>query len=216
MASLEGLRLKINKYLRLKYANKRQNELNNKDFTIISNNCWGGMIYESYNLEKQSPTVGLFFMAKDYIDFISNLRENLDSEISFINPKDSKYYNELKGNKKFGTYPIGKIGDIEIMFLHYKSQKEAYEKWTRRKKRVNFEKLIIKFNDQNGCTQNDIDRFMNLEYKNKLFFTTKKWKNINKKYTIKVFQLFNKKYINSSMEPFGKRITNYINQIDEK
>ena len=58
------------KYLRLKYANKRQNELNNKDFTIISNNCWGGMIYESYNLEKQSPTVGLFFMAKDYIDFI--------------------------------------------------------------------------------------------------------------------------------------------------
>ena len=40
--------------------------------TIFSNNCWGGMIYESYNLPKNSPTVGLFFFADDYIFFLEH------------------------------------------------------------------------------------------------------------------------------------------------
>ena len=28
------------------------------------------MVYESFNLPKQSPTVGLFFMADEYIKFL--------------------------------------------------------------------------------------------------------------------------------------------------
>ena len=67
----EGLRLKVLKYWRLGLANYRKKQLKYTDFTIISNNCWGGMIYESYNSPKESPTVGMFFMAKDYIEFLS-------------------------------------------------------------------------------------------------------------------------------------------------
>lgn len=69
MPTYEGLRLKILKYWRLGLANYRKKQLKSTNFTIISNNCWGGMIYESYNLPKESPTVGMFFIAKDYIEF---------------------------------------------------------------------------------------------------------------------------------------------------
>ena len=48
----EGLRLKVLKFWRLGLANYRKKQLKSTDFTIISNNCWGGMIYESYNLQK--------------------------------------------------------------------------------------------------------------------------------------------------------------------
>lgn len=70
----EGLRLKVLKYWRVGLADWRKKQLKSTDFTIISNNCWGGMIYESYNLPKESPTVGMFFMARDYIEFLSDLK----------------------------------------------------------------------------------------------------------------------------------------------
>ena len=55
------------------FANFRKRKLNKEKFTIISNNCWGGMVYESVNLIKQSPTVGLYILPTDYLKFISNI-----------------------------------------------------------------------------------------------------------------------------------------------
>ena len=40
--------------------------LQNTNFSIISNNCWGGYVYQEQNLPYQSPFVGLFLYAKDY------------------------------------------------------------------------------------------------------------------------------------------------------
>lgn len=116
MPTYEGLRLKLLKFRRIVFANRRQKKLNNTNFTIISNNCWGGMTYETYNLPKQSPTVGLFFMAEDYIKFISDLKGYLSEDLRFISPRDSKWRNakEIKNDSHFGQYPIGKLGDIEI------------------------------------------------------------------------------------------------------
>lgn len=215
MPSIEGLRLKINKFLRLKFANNRNKKLENKDFTIISNNCWGGMIYESYNLKKLSPTVGLFFMADDYIKFISNIKYYLNCELKFINKATSKNRDCLANTYRFGEYPIGLLDDIEIYFVHYKSEEEAKEKWKRRCKRINFNNILFKFSDQNGCTENDVINFSKLQYKNKLLFTVKDW-NIDKNQYIKFYQ-YNKKNIQTSHEPFGNNrkinITTYLNNM---
>lgn len=133
------------------------------------------MICEIYNLQKESPTAGLFFMAKDYIEFLSDLKGYIEGELSFIKPEKSRWKEipQIARDKRFGQYPVGVLSNgkntIEIFFLHYQSEREAREKWERRILRINWDKLLVKFNDQNGCTEEDVDSFMNLPFKNKLF-----------------------------------------------
>lgn len=138
MPTYEGLRLKVLKYWRVGLANWRKKQLKSTDFTIISNNCWGGMIYESYNLKKKSPTVGMFFMAKDYVEFLSDLKGYISSELIFIKPEESRWKDmpQLAEDERFGHYPVGVLSNgkntIELFFLHYHSEQEAREKWQRR------------------------------------------------------------------------------------
>ena len=58
------------------------------------------------------------------------------------------------------------------MFLHYQNQDIALAKWKRRCERVNFDNLIVKFNDQNLFSQSDYESFNKMQFQNKLFFTT--------------------------------------------
>ena len=151
------------------FAKRRGASLKKKKFTIISNNCWGGYIYRVFNSQYQSPTVGLFIMPNDYIKFVNNLEHYIkDCKLSFIKPEESHNYKELLGHEKFGEYPIGVLDDVEICFMHYKTEKEALEKWTRRCKRIAWDNLIIKFCDQNGCTKKQIDAFNKIDKYDKM------------------------------------------------
>lgn len=146
----------------------RRKLLKDENFTIISNNCFGGGVYQYFDLPYNSPTVGLYFFAKDYIKFLKNLKYYLNLKLKFIPCEESKNYIYLTEDSK--KVPIGILDDVEIVFLHYKSEKEAFEKWERRKKRINWDRLIVKFNDQNNATEEDIKEFDKLDYKNKLCF----------------------------------------------
>ncbi len=210
---VEKIRLKIRKkYIKLTHKLRRKKIYNN-EFTIISNNCWGGFIYQSYGLKYNSPTIGLYFTAKDYIKFIKELKKYLSLELTFIEPKDSKNYKNLDVD-----FPIGKLGDIEIYFMHYKSKKEAKDKWDRRRERINWKNIIIKFSNQNDCTIKEINDFINLKYKNKICFVNKK--ELNKKGTIYIKQLFKTDDIKASFEPFGNskyiNINELINNLEEE
>lgn len=172
------------------FSKVRNKKINNKDFTIISNNCFAGWVYRIFNLEYLTPTVGLFIMPDDYLKFIENLEYYLSLEMKFIssdNSKHSKYLSEKV--KKFGKYPIGLLEDVEIHFLHYENEKEALEKWNRRKKRININKIIFKFNDQNGCKREHIEKFTNMKFKNKIcFVSNEEYKNIKGTIFIKEFK----------------------------
>lgn len=221
MPSLEGIRLKFrNKIFIPLTCKSRGKKLKNNDFTIISNNCWGGTVYEAHNLPKESPTVGMFFMAEDYIKFVSDLNHYLDAPLVFIKPEESRWKDaeEVSGDSRFGLYPVGRLDDIEIFFLHYHSEQEARDKWERRIQRINWDKLLVKFNDQNGCTEKNVEEFMKLPYKNKLFFTCKEWPNLSMRGGYCVIKQFPKcDHIMASYEPFGKskyvNITNVINEL---
>lgn len=151
---------------------KRNSLLKHKDVTIISNNCYAGLTYEYLNLPFNSPTIGLYFFAEEYIKFIKKIKYYTTLPLEEMNVKDSKYYDELKKLKQDDKV-IGKLDDVEIVFLHYKNFKEAKEKWERRCKRINYSKLIVKFNDQNLCSEKEINEFSALKYKNKICFTAK-------------------------------------------
>ncbi len=212
----EGLRLKILGVRRKNFSTLRKKKIKKEKFTIISNNCWGGEIYESYNLIKQSPTVGLFFMASDYIKFVYDIREYLTKDLIFIDPNDSKYIELLKKDRFYGNYPVAKLGDIEIFFMHYKSKSQALNKWKRRIKRINWDHILYKFNDQNGCTIDDLKKFKNLPVKNKIFFTVRddfaKYQNV-----IKIKAPKTHTFIKASYESFGNskyvNINNLINKL---
>lgn len=151
--------------------------IKNKNVTIISNNCWAGIFYRNNNLEYLSPTLGLFFMAEEYIKFIYNIRDYINQDIEFISIEQSKYKSYLK--KLNYKSPIGKIKDVEIMFLHYENEDEAREKWNRRKTRINWNNIIYKFSDQNMCTYEHLKRFQEFEAKNKICFTTRKYEGLD-------------------------------------
>ena len=60
----------------------------------------------------------------------------------------------------------------------------------KRKKRINYNNIIYKFNDQNELTDDEFNSFNKFEAKNKLFFTS------NIKYKDYKFSYFEKKYDN--------------------
>lgn len=148
------------------------------DMTVISSNCFAGRIMQDLHMKYNSPTLGLYFMYPDYIEFLQNLNFYLkDAKIQFV--EHSKYplgdERRAEWTRKKHWYPIGLLdGKVEIHFLHYHSEEEAAEKWYRRAKRVNWNKLLIIGMDQNLCSENDIHAFGQLPFKNKLFFSSKK------------------------------------------
>lgn len=166
---MKKILLNIYKYTFGKIKNKM---IKDKNITIISNNCWGGIFYRNHNLRYLSPTLGMFFIGDEYIKFIYNMKKYINSSnLEFIDISESKYCDYLRKIKYKGF--VGKIEDCEICFLHYKNQNEAKEKWNRRKARINWNNILYKFNDQNLCTYENLKAFNNFKADKKLCFTAK-------------------------------------------
>lgn len=144
-----------------------------RDFTIISNNCWAGKAYQYLDMPYLSPTVGLYFFAEDYLHFVSNLRYYLSLDLAFISAEESRYVDILRERNQLDV-PIGVLDDVEIVFLHYKSRSEAKEKWDRRKQRVNYENVILKFSNMNLCTAECMKKFDAFPFQNKFMLNKNK------------------------------------------
>ena len=172
----ERIRHKIIRKLYPVLAPYRRKKINNTDFTIISNNCWGGICYEYFGLPKDSPTVGTYFFAEDYIKFISNLKYYLNTQIRIIKAEESKHYKSLKEKNELDV-PIGVLDDVEIVFLHYRDPELAVQKWNRRIKSVNYDNIIIKFSYMNECNDEIISRFRKITGVKKICFIGGKGEN---------------------------------------
>ena len=156
------------------YRAKSRLRLRNKKFTIISNNCWAWSVYEDMGQPYNTPTIGLYFFAPCYLKLLQNLKHYLECKLDF--KRDSLYE---EGNKRISKcshfYPIGVLDDIEIHFLHYKTEEDALAKWNKRVRRVNFDNLFIAGSDKDLCTPQYIAQFDLLPYKNKVFFSAKNY-----------------------------------------
>ncbi|KQL42432.1 hypothetical protein AN960_00250 [Bacillus sp. FJAT-25509] len=149
-------------------------KLKNHDFSIISNNCTGSLITHDLGKRFLTPTVNLFLSTRDFIKFIENIDFYLQQKIEEI-------------FKEGINYPIGKLGDIELHFMHFETIIEAKEKWYERSKRINYENLYIIMVDGDGCSDEIIQRFEKLPFK-KVFLTNKNYKQYNSSFYIKGFE----------------------------
>ncbi|WP_010182680.1 DUF1919 domain-containing protein [Aquimarina agarilytica] len=130
----------------------------NKNFVVISNNCWGAEIYKRLGIKYNTPFVGLFIFGPDYLKLLSNFDHFINLELNF--KQESKW---IKNTKQ---YPIGYLDDIEIHFLHYVNNDEAKSKWTKRLKRMNEIKdkdhFYFKICDREHATNDIIIKFHDL------------------------------------------------------
>lgn len=209
---LAKLKAKYPQYLRTLFSPLRKIGLKNRDFTIISNNCWGGIMYQYYGLEYRSPFIGLFIPMPCYIKLLLSFDTVMAAELSFIEAEQSEYYckkSDLAGKK----YPVGVLpGDIEIHFLHYKTKEEAREKWQKRKTRINKSNMLVKMAEIDFCTKELIEAFDKLPFKNKICYTANYYPDIKsavllpQKYTKNGEVLTEWKYNPSSLKAVFNRL----------
>ena len=140
-----------------KHIKTLKKRLVNENVTIISPNCTGGVMYHDLGLQFRSPTVNLYFEAEDYIKFCENLKYYLDIELCEFVSDD------------ITEYPIGKLGDLTVYFVHYKTFDEAKQKWDERKKRIDFNNLLILGSDRDGMNNELISRFDKLNFAKVMF-----------------------------------------------
>ncbi|WP_042215765.1 DUF1919 domain-containing protein [Paenibacillus borealis] len=144
-------------------------KLKNDNFSIISNNCWGGQVYKNLGKPYNTPFVGLFIYGPCYIKLLENLDYYLHTPLTFT---DTSQYKETP------SYPVGLLHDIEIHFMHYTDENEAYEKWNRRLARFNWNNIFIKLSDRDLTSEEHVQRFDALTYP-KVFFSSKNTPGIN-------------------------------------
>ena len=128
------------------------------DFTIISNNCTGGYVYQYFGISYKTPTEGIYFITSDYIKILERPEYYFKHNVKLIDPKEST----LARAGQNITYPVGVIDDVEVYFMHYPNPQEAVEKWKRRASRMNFNKLFFLLTETELMQNGDAERFSSI------------------------------------------------------
>lgn len=145
---------KLQRYRRDKVALRAKKQLTSEKFTVISQNCIGGVLYHDLGAEFLSPTINLYFKEPDFVRFVQNLEYYMNLEL------------KMRWEEEF---PVGTMGDISVYFMHYKTCREAKEAWERRKKRINWDKILIIATDTAGYGEGTWDEWCKIEYPKVLF-----------------------------------------------
>ena len=164
-----------------KYRDKLNHEMRRKlegvgPFTIFSNNCLGGIIYHDAGLQFTSPLINTAMDGEDFLQFLSNPKHYLSCEMEFFS---------WPGR----NFPIARIDDVEVNFVHYVSSEESKQKWKIRAERIAWDNIFIIATDNDGmCHEECLKKFDELPYKNKIMFVSKDYPQYDWAIQIKTFK----------------------------
>lgn len=112
----------------------KRKKLVNENFTLLTMNCFAGIVYHNLNIPFLSPTINIRFEnIRHFYKFCSNLKYYISTELV-----------EIPSNE---PYPMAKLDDLIIHLVHYKTFIDAKKKWDERKIRINYDNLYIIAND---------------------------------------------------------------------
>lgn len=153
-----------------KYICNLRKKVTNKDVSIISNNCIGGILYHDLGTRFNSPTINTLIYGDEFVYFASNLKYYLSVNLTLSSNND---------------YPIGilksdklNLPDIHIHFLHDKDFSIAKQNWDKRKQRVNYNNIVVIYEHFNKNDAEILNKFNNFVPYKKVAFTHKKFKNV--------------------------------------
>lgn len=139
--------------------------------SIISSNCWGGILCHTLGMECLSPFKNLWVSAADMIKMMPNLREYLSADLYF-----KRWASQPDGKSE---YPVMGIKEIEIHFNHYEEIERAEADWMRRRRKVNYENLLVMIFTEE---ESEVEQFIKLDVRRKICFIPEhmnKWKENN-------------------------------------
>lgn len=171
------LRRKVSVFYRDKLNKDIRSKLENvTPFTIFSNNCLGAVFYHDAGCEFTSPLINTAMDGKDFIKFVSDPKHYLSADMEFFT---------WPGR----NFPIAKIDDVEINFVHYKTPEECVAAWKRRAERIVWDNIFIIATDHDGMYQEEcLNLFDKLPYKNKIMFVSKEYPQYSWAIPIKQFK----------------------------
>ena len=127
--------------------------------SIISMNCFGGLLSHTLGLPFRSPFVNMFLDEKDFLRLVQSLQAFMEKNLTL---KEMKWNEVLKFN-----YPIVKLGDVDIVMNHYPGFDEAVSKWNKRKARINWSNLFVTMYTEDEKISREFDA---LPYEKKVCF----------------------------------------------
>jgi len=137
-------------------------KLKKSRISIISNNCWGGTVYNTLGMECLSPFKNLFLEDDSYLRMLSNLEYYLKCE-----PSEGGFATDIHSGQK---YPILRLDDVLLHCNHDDIYETAVENWKRRVKKINMDNLFIEMYTDNRISAK---RFCQLKkYLNKICFVS--------------------------------------------
>lgn len=136
-----------------------------KRIIILSSDCVGGRLMKDFELPQYTPTVNNWYSGDDFMKICFNPDYYFSQDV---------IYNGLDSNGE----PTGKMDDVIIHFGHTSGFNESYKKWMigcksyfRAKKKEHI--ICVVANDRNSFSENTLELYGKLPYKNKIIFVHK-------------------------------------------
>ena len=139
---------------------KSRKSLQNREFTLITSNCIGGIIYHELGMKFYSPTINLRIDSDQFAEFVLKMDYYLEQDLKFIRTEE--------------TCPVALLDDIKIYFTHYKTEEEASRKWQERKKRIQWDNLFVMLNDRDGLSEKTMAALCQVKCRGMVMFTAKR------------------------------------------
>ncbi len=130
-------------------------KIRKRDWTIISNSCFGGMLYYQFALECKSPFKNMWIEGGQYLKMLEDLPGYLSKTPVFDHWEEARsIYDEPR-------YPVLKLGDVQLHCNHDTDPDKAIDDFVRRRRLVNLDKLMVVMTSDNAQI---IEGFRNLPY----------------------------------------------------
>ncbi len=160
-----------NNFIKKCRIKRMRKQLRNEEITLFTPNCLGGILFHDLGLRFLSPTVNLMMTQTDFLEFVLHLDEYINGEFEFIEKKEHEcpcaYLYRSNSDKK-----------IMVAFTHYKTEKEALEKWNSRKVRINKDNIFIFIEERDVISKQDLEKLASLKVRGIVAFTCNEYKDI--------------------------------------
>ena len=113
-------------------------QLREQGVTFVSDNCWGGLAYNTMGMEMRSPFINMLIRWEYFSRLLSDLPGHLSQPLVPL---------RLRKHPMGGAvYPIVALGDVEIHFNHVHTPAEleiAAQQWYRRTARMDPHRVMV-------------------------------------------------------------------------